>query len=122
MLRMGNLETALMTLQKAVELAPMDMDKRILYSQALEKKLATQEVKDPKLFNFLVKQWLFICRKSEFIDQTLEARSHLLHLTGTAPKAFERSQTFLARVLIPEDGSAKVALSKKTAPRPSGQL
>lgn len=113
-LRMGNLDTALLALQKSVEMAPLDMDKRTLYAEALEKKLSQQKVRDPRLFNFLVKQWLFIYRKSEFIDQTLQAKSHLIHLTGTAPKAFEKSDKFLARVLVPEDLPVQqVALTKK---------
>ncbi len=114
-LRRGNLESALLTLQKAVEMAPYDMDKRILYAQALEQKLMKQKKKDPVLFNFLVKQWFFIYKKAEFPDQTLQARAHIVHMTGTAPKGFEREKKFLERVMIPEDGSAKVALDKKTA-------
>jgi hypothetical protein len=115
-MRMGNLDQALTSLQKAVEMAPLDMDKRLLYSQALEKKLASQRGdKDPQLYNFLIKQWLFIYRKAEFIDQTLEAKSHLMHLTGTAPKSFERSEKYLARVLVPED--TVKPKSKKVASR-----
>lgn len=114
-LRTGNIEQALTALQRSVELAPLDMEKRLLYSQALEKKLMAQKEKDPALYNFLIKQYLFIMRKAEFIDQTMQARSHLVHLTGTCPKTFERSATFLNRVLIPEDGSTKVALNKKPA-------
>lgn len=115
LLRMGNLDQALTALQRSVEMAPLDMDKRVLYSEALEKKLMTAKEKDPKLFNFVVKQWLYIFRKAEFIDQTMQARQHLVHLTGTAPKQWEKSAKFLGRVLVPEDGSAKLALTKKTA-------
>jgi hypothetical protein len=115
-LRMGNIDNALLALQKAVEMAPMDMDKRTLYAQALEKKLFKQKVKDPVLYNFLIKQWLFIFRKAEFIDQTMEGRSHLLHLCGAAPKAFEKSEKYLARVLVPEDGNSKVAGKKAAMP------
>lgn len=115
-LRLGNIDAALTSLQRAVELAPLDMEKRILYATALEKKLMSQKKsKDPGLYNFLIKQYLFIFRKAEFVDQTMQARAGLVHLTGTAPKAFERSNKFLNRVLIPEDGSAKVAISKKNA-------
>jgi hypothetical protein len=121
-MRMGNIDTALTALQKAVEMAPLDMDKRTLYSEALEKKLDGQKEKDPKLYNFLVKQWLFIYRKADFVDQTLAARAHLIGLTGSVPKTFERTATYLARVLIPEDGSTRVSTSKKPAPRPNGAL
>lgn len=117
-LRLGNIDAALTALQRSVEMAPLDMEKRLLYSEALEKKLMSQKKKDPGLYNFLIKQYLFIFRKAEFVDQTMQARAHLVHLTGTAPKPFERSTTFLNRVLIPEDGSAEVALKSKNAPPP----
>lgn len=104
MLRRGDLDNALRTLQRCVELAPGDMDKRILYSQCLEKKLMKQKHKDPVLYNFLVKQWYFIYKKSEFPDQVMNARERIAHLSGTIPKPMEREKTFLARVLIPEDG------------------
>ncbi|HND69677.1 MAG TPA: hypothetical protein PL112_22910, partial [Candidatus Obscuribacter sp.] len=35
-LRMGKLDRAIMVLQRSVEMAPMDMDGRILYAEALE--------------------------------------------------------------------------------------
>jgi hypothetical protein len=112
-MRIGNIDNALTALQRSVEMAPLDMEKRLLYAQCLEKKLMGQKKKDPALYNFLIKQYLFIFRKAEFIDQTMQARAELVHLTGTAPKMFERSEKFLARVLIPEDGSEKVAVGKK---------
>src|SRR5688572_11616894 len=34
-MRLGDVDRALQVLQRSVELAPMDMDKRILYAQAL---------------------------------------------------------------------------------------
>jgi hypothetical protein len=117
-MRIGNIDTALTALQRSVEMAPLDMEKRLLYAQCLEKKLMGQKKKDPALYNFLIKQYLFIFRKAEFIDQTMQARSELVHLTGTAPKMFEKSEKFLGRVLIPEDGSEKVAVSKKVPTLP----
>jgi hypothetical protein len=110
-MRLGDIDRAITALQKAVEMSPMDMDKRILYAEALEKKLVSQKPRDPKLYNFLLKQWLFIAKKAEFIDQSLQGRAHLTHLCGTAPKAWERTDKFLARVLIPED-SSEIALGK----------
>lgn len=112
-MRIGNLDSALTALQRSVEMAPLDMEKRLLYAQCLEKKLMGQKKKDPALYNFLIKQYLFVYRQAEFIDQTMIARAALVHLTGTAPKRFEKSEKFLSRVLIPEDGSGKVAISKK---------
>src|SRR5688572_29315259 len=64
-LRLGDLDRALTVLQRSVELAPLDIDGRIIYAQALEQKLIRQKHRDPVLFNFLVKQWLFVAKKSE---------------------------------------------------------
>jgi hypothetical protein len=89
------------------------MDGRILYAEALEKKLMKQKEKDPVLFNFTVKQWLFVFKRSEFPDQAYQGIQHVNMLTGTAPKRFEKPEKFLARVLLPEDGSTKVALGDK---------
>lgn len=111
-LRMGNVDRALVAIQRSIELAPMDADKRILYAETLEKKLMAQKSKerDPRLYNFLIKQWLFVAMKSDFPDQQMQGRAHLGSLTGTAPKMFEKPHKFLARVLLPEDGSMPVKM------------
>ena len=109
-MRMGNLDRAIVVLQRSVEMAPLDMDGRILYAEALEKKLLKQNEKDPVLYNFLIKQWLFVYKKSEFPDQAMQGLQHVVTLTGTQPKWRESIPKFLNRVLLPEDGSTKVAL------------
>lgn len=111
-LRIGHVNHAIKVLQRSVEQAPSDMDGRIIYAQALEKKLISQKERDPRLFNFCVKQWLFVAKKAYFPDQKLQGRSHLVNLTGVAPKMWETSKRYLARVLLPEDGSTRVALGK----------
>lgn len=113
-LRMGHVDRAIMVLQRSVEMAPLDMDGRILYAQALEQKLIGQRERDPALFNFVVKQWLFVAKKAEFPDQSFQGRQHLINLTGVAPKLWESDRKYLARVLLPEDGSTKVALGKSS--------
>ena len=112
-LRMGHLDRAIMVLQRSVEMAPLDIDGRIMYAGALEQKLVAQKERDPRLFNFCVKQWLFVAKKAEFPDQKGQGISHVYNLTGCAPKIWESDRKFLARVLLPEDGSTKVALGKK---------
>jgi hypothetical protein len=110
-LRQGSIDRALTVLQRSVELAPMDIDARILYAQTLEKKLMMEKKKkDPALFNFLIKQWFFVYQKADYLDEKLQGLSHVVELTGTQPKRFERPAKFLARVLIPEDGSVKVVI------------
>lgn len=111
LLRTGNLEQALTVLQRSVEMSPMDMDKRILYAEALEKYLIKQKPeRDPRLYNFIVKQWLYIAKKAEFPDQMAIGRGHLQNLTGKFPGRFTKPEKFLAEVLIPEDGSVKVLI------------
>lgn len=111
-IRLGNTDRACQLLQRSLEMQPGDMDGRILYASALEKKLIKQPSKkrDPKLFNFVVKQWYYILAKSEFHDQKAQAKNHLEKLVGTLPKWREKPEKYLAKVLIPEDGSVKVPL------------
>lgn len=111
-LRMGQLDRALIALQRAIELAPLDADKRLLYAECLEKKLIKTKMKerDPRMYNFLIKQWLFVYQKADFPDQKMQAVTHLATLCGTGPRLFERPHKFLARVLIPEDGSKPVVI------------
>jgi len=111
-LRMGHLDRAIMVLQRSVEMAPLDIDGRIMYATALEQKLVGQKERDPALFNFCVKQWLFVSKKAEFPDQMMQGRSHLYNLAGSLPKMWENERKFLGRVLLPEDGSVRVALGK----------
>jgi hypothetical protein len=112
-MRNGNYDKAISLLKKSVELSPSDMDGRLLCAEAMEKKLLKQQDKDPVLFNALVKQWYVVAKKANFLDQQMQGRSHLTMLTGSAPGRFETEKRFLAHVLIPEDGSVKVALSNK---------
>lgn len=109
-LRYGNLDRAILVLQRSVEMAPLDMDNRILYAEALERKLHEQKIKDPKLFNFVIKQWLFIAKKAEFPDQSVQGYGHLSNLTGRVPGRFEKPGKYLAKVLIPEDSKEKVVI------------
>ena len=111
-LKMGKIDRAIMVLQRSVEMAPRDMDGRILYGEALEKKLMRQKDRDPKLFNFTVKQWLFVAKMAEYADQGQQGYNHLYKLTGSIPKRFEKEKKYLSHVLIPEDGSVKVTIGR----------
>jgi len=111
--RSGNLNKAIMNFQRAVEMDPQAVDTRAQYADALEKKLRGQKNRDPKLFNFVIKQWLFVYRKSDFLDEKQLSSSHLSNLTGIAPGKYERTKAYLAKVLMPEDGSRQVAFGKR---------
>jgi hypothetical protein len=112
-MRMGNLNRAIMVLQRSIELSPQDMDGRILYGEALERKLIRQKVRDPKLYNYTLKQWLFVAKNAEFSDQGLQGYNHLYKLCGVVPKRWEKERKYLEKVLIPEDGSVKVVIGKR---------
>ncbi len=112
-MRLGKLDRAIMVLQRSIELAPMDMDGRILYAEALEKKLIRSKPRDPALYNYVVKQWLFVAKSAEFADQGMQGFNHLMKVCGTVPKKWEKEKKFLSRVLIPEDGSAPVQLGRR---------
>ena len=110
--RNGNLNKAIMNYQRAVEMDPSSVDTRVEYAAALEKKLRGQKDRDPKLFNFVVKQWLFVFHKADFLDEKQLGIDHLVSLTGVAPGRHERTRGYLAKVLMPEDGSRQVAFGK----------
>lgn len=117
-IRTGNIDRALMVLQRSVEMAPLDMEGRILYAGALGKKYAESQGKNDSLYNFLVKQWLFIYKRSDFSDQQMQALNNIAALTKTKPKKFESEKKFLGRVLRPEAQAyapQKLALQDKDA-------
>jgi tetratricopeptide (TPR) repeat protein len=110
-LRLNNVDRAIKVLTKAVELAPSDMDGRILYAQALQKRLDGEVEKEPQLFNQVVKQWLYVLHESGSTEhQTLAAKA-LHDLTGKRARRFENEKKFLSRVLLPEPDATKVALN-----------
>ncbi len=113
-MRFNNIDRAVLVLGKSVEMSPADMDGRILYAEALEKKLMRQKTQDPQLHNLVVKQWLYIAKKADYMDQKMQGTKHLSSLTGQRPRMWETEDRFLARVLVPE-GNAQQVANRKTA-------
>lgn len=112
--RAGNFDRAIMYLQRAVELSPSDTDARSDYADALEKKLRKQKVRNPKLYNFVLKQWLLIAKQSEFDDEKQKACTHLMGLCGRVPQQYETQKHFLKTVIVIEDDpSKKVSLASE---------
>lgn len=108
-IRLGNTDRAIQVLQRSVEMNPLDMDGRVLYATALEKKLVRQKKRDPRLYNYVLKQWTFVFKHSEFDDQKMQGRNHLINLAGRAPRWHESVKRYLNKIMIPEDGSVRVA-------------
>jgi tetratricopeptide (TPR) repeat protein len=117
---------------KAIKLSKMAIDKNLddneihqIYAQALEGKLSEQVERDPSIFNECVKQWLIVLRQEygdeklsyhglsipgmgkfyEDEDRVIEARKHLVKLTGGAPKVWETDAKWLKKVLVPSNTS-----------------
>lgn len=112
-LHAGHIDRALTVLQRSVEMAPGDIDGRILYAQALEQKLMAEKSRDPALHNFCIKQWFYVFKKSEFPDQMIQARAHLVNLTGIAPRRWDNEQKYLVKVALPEAGSGSSSVAMK---------
>ncbi|MBS1956753.1 MAG: hypothetical protein JST89_21370 [Cyanobacteria bacterium SZAS-4] len=103
LIRVNKIDKAVSVLAKSVEMSPADMDGRILYAEALEKKLAQQTTKNPQLYNLAIKQWLYIAKRGDYMDQKVQGLKHLSNICGSKPRMLETEDRFLARVLKPED-------------------
>ncbi len=112
LIRVNKIDKAVTVLAKSVEMSPADMDGRILYAEALEKKLAQQTTKNPQLFNLAVKQWLYVAKKGDYMDQKVQGLKHLSNICGSKPRMLETEDRFLSRVLRSED--QQVANGKAT--------
>jgi hypothetical protein len=115
LIRVNKIDKAIAVLGKSVEMSPGDMDGRILYAEALEKKLARETTHNPQLFNATVRQWLYIAKRGDYMDQKVQGLKHLATICGTKPRMLETEDRFLARVLKPEDSNQQVAAGGKTA-------
>jgi len=119
-LKSDNIDRAIELIKRSLELNNDDLDAHMSYAQALERKLATQKVEDPKVFNQCIKEWLAVLRnkygeeKNETIngigipgfngrffadeERQVPARNHLVKLAGAAPKPWETDTRYLAKV------------------------
>jgi tetratricopeptide (TPR) repeat protein len=118
-LRTGDTKTAIKDLEKALQMDPKNIQARSRYAEALEQKLRKQKHPDPKLYNFVIKQWVHVCKDSMYDDSDEKQRghNHLEALCGKAPKIYEPSKHFLDKNLLPEDGSVKVSFTDEKQPQ-----
>ena len=122
-LEVGDLNRALSLLKRSIDLDDDDCNTRCIYAKALETKLRSQVEKDPHLFEQCVKEWLIVMRDEvgdqkglgihgvSFLngfyddeDREMNAKKHLIKLTGSAPKAWETDAHYLSKVLNPHKG------------------
>lgn len=126
-------DRAIVLIKRSLELDNEDLEAHLIYANALERKLANQSSEDPELFNRCVREWLSVLRneygeeKGENFhgvglpglsgkwysdDRQERARTHLIKLTGTAPKLWETNEKFLRKVCRSGETSVRAKLLK----------
>jgi tetratricopeptide (TPR) repeat protein len=108
-LKNGDVENAIILVEKAIELQPEDTDGRQIYADALEQKLKAQTERDPHTFNQCIKQWYFLFKNAEYPEMANLAAKHLKDLSGKSPYVWPTARMYLTRVLLPEQGSTESA-------------
>jgi hypothetical protein len=111
-LKQGNIDKAIRLLRQSVSENGTDLDSRVAFATALEKKYRGQEEKDPDLLAECLTHWLYAMRtiapeeqgvgalKFLYKDEgrDMEAKIHIKKLTGTLPRPWETDKKFIARV------------------------
>ena len=111
-LQQGNTDKAIRYLGRSANEDGTDLDCRVAYATALEKRYQSQEEKDPDLFRECLTHWLYAMRtiapeeegvsvfKFLYKDEgrDMVAKKHIKKLTGTLPRPWETDKKFIARV------------------------
>ena len=130
----GNYEKAIKLCKLALRKDYDDIDAHMTYADALEDKLDSQTDKDQDLLNKCVREWLIVFRTEvgdekglsfhginplghlyEDEERSIPARSHIVSLTGRAPKPWETDEKFMKWVNRPSTAVAGQLLSKKSS-------
>lgn len=101
-LKDGDFEAAITLVEKAIEFYPEDAESRQIYADALESKLNSRSVRDPKVYNQCVKQWYFVYKHATDPAMANAAGEHLRNLTRKSPFVYPTAKMYLSRVLMPE--------------------
>lgn len=134
-------DRAIALIKRSLELDNEDLEAHMIYATALERKLANQTSEDPELFNRCIREWLNVLRnaygeeKGEnfhgigipglggkwYSDERQDrARSHLIKLTGAAPKYWESNERYLSKVCRSGEASVRAKLLNEKAKQQSG--
>ena len=130
----GDTERAITVLRRSLDRDYEDADAHMFLARALETKLKAQNERDPELYNECVKEWLIVMRNHSGMEKGegahginvfghvwedeehgMDAKHHLIKLTGYAPKPWETSAKYLKRVLLPSSGTVSGAVVKDKA-------
>jgi len=125
--RNGHYDESIRLAEEALKRQDNDLDLHEQYAEALEHKMQSMQEEDPVLFNQCVKEWLIVLRNEAGDerglsfhgisimghlyadeDHSIEARAHLVGLTGRAPKPWETDARYLQRVLRRETVRGKI--------------
>lgn len=129
-------DKAIALCQKALRKDDNDADIHKIYAEALEGKLRHDKKDNPDLFQQCLKEWLIVLRyergpekgmtfrgigipgllqANEDEDHSMEARMHLVDLTGTSPRAWETDGMYVKRAsrIVGTAVSAKLLSSDK---------
>jgi hypothetical protein len=128
----GDPDRAITVLRRSIDRDFDDADAHMFYARALEMKLKAQHEKDPDTYNQCIKEWLIVMRNHsgdergegahginvlghfyEDEEHGIDARRHLVKLTGYAPRPWETSAKYLRRVLLPSTSTVSGAVMKE---------
>lgn len=128
----GDYDKAIKLCKSALKKDYDDMDLHMIYADALQNKIDSQKEPNQILLNTCVREWLIVFRTEvgdekglsyhginpfghfyEDEDRSIPARSHLVTLTGRAPKPWETDEKFMKWVNRPTTEVAGQLLSKK---------
>jgi hypothetical protein len=109
--RYGGVDRAIAGLELYLAKNPKNMDARVQYAEALEKKLRAQKKRDPKLYNQALKQWLYISRNADYDDEKSKGKRHLKGLCGKTCMPYQTARWFLDGVVVPENNLSIVKIA-----------
>lgn len=128
----GDYEKAIKLCRRALRQDYNDIDVHKTYAEVLEDKLNDQNEPDHDLLNGCIREWLIVFRTEvgdekglsfhgispfghlyEDEDRSIPARSHLVTLTGRAPKPWETDEKYMKWVNRPTTSVAGQLLTKK---------
>jgi tetratricopeptide (TPR) repeat protein len=138
-LKVGNVDKAISLSKRSLEENDDDEETHFVYAEALERKVKSQETRDPILYRLCIKEWLNCLRQEsgyekistshglslpklvkfyEDEDGTVPAKRHIMRLVGRLPKAWETDAHYLDKVAGPttQEVSGKLVQTKEKVP------
>ncbi len=128
----GQIDKAIKWCKLGLERDYNDLDIHMTYAKALQEKLKTKKERDLDMYNECIKEWLIVYRTEvgdekgisfhgisplghyyEDEERSIPARSHLVALTGRAPKPWETDAKYLKWVNRPSTAVSGKLLSTK---------